>query len=122
MPRRSDAEAVADWLAGLDPPRRPLVDALRSAILAAGPTLSERIKWNAPSYHRDGIDLGAMNLREPQSLRLVVVYPHGAPTDRFGLLEGDWPDRRIMGFTSPEDIATKSPALSQVIADWLARA
>ncbi|MGV3652116.1 MAG: DUF1801 domain-containing protein [Devosia sp.] len=122
MPRRSDAEAVRAWLSDLDPAWRPLVDALRAAIISAGPVLSERIKWNAPSYHLDGIDLGAMNLRELGRLRLVIVYPNSAPAERFGLLEGDWPDRRIMGFSSPEDIAAKSQALSQVIADWLARA
>lgn len=120
MPKRSDAETVAGWMAALDAAQRPVVAALRRAICQSAPELAERIKWNAPSYHLDGLDMAAMNLRDKAALRLVMVYPGAAPAERHGLLEGEWPDRRIARYSDADDVEAKHAALAAVIADWMA--
>ena len=122
MPKRSDAEAVAAYMAAFDPVRRPLVEGLRSAVLAAGPELSERIKWNAPSYHLDGVDMAAMNFHDKTAVRVVFVFPNGLPTDGHGLLTGDYKDRRLAVFRSLDDFHGQRDSLTRVIRDWIALA
>jgi len=43
-------KAVAAFMAALDDPRKPVLEAVRHAILAASPLIAEGIKWNAPSF------------------------------------------------------------------------
>lgn len=46
----SMAEAVEAFLAGMNHARMPEIEALRRAIRAARGELTERVKWNAPSF------------------------------------------------------------------------
>ena len=49
--KATDQEQVNEWMQKLDPEMKPAIDAVRKIIKTAGPTLNERIKWNAPSYY-----------------------------------------------------------------------
>jgi len=42
--------AVADFLSELDHPLKPAIVDARKSILVANKAISERIKWNAPSF------------------------------------------------------------------------
>ena len=45
---------VDDWMAAYDSPMKPVVAAMREAILAADPRIGECIKWQAPTFTYKG--------------------------------------------------------------------
>ncbi|MDB5505985.1 MAG: hypothetical protein JWR75_623 [Devosia sp.] len=122
MPKLTDADKVIAYMAAFTSPLLPAVEALRAAIKSAGPALAERIKWNAPSYHLDGLDMAAMNFHDPAAIRLVMVYPKGLPAASHGLLEGSYPDRRLAYFRSLAEVRSNRDAIVAIVGDWLALA
>jgi hypothetical protein len=116
----TDAEQVEALMKGLDHPLKAEIEALRSIIKSAGPELGERVKWKAPSYHLGSYDMAAFNLRQTGFVQLVMVFPAGLMiTDRRGLLEGDYKDRRLARFTSMADVELKQPALEGAVREWV---
>jgi len=107
-------------MASLDHPLAAEVEVLRGIIVAAGPDLGERWKWNAPSYHLGKYDMAAFNLHQRAFVQLVLVFPGGLMiADRRGLLVGDYKDRRLARFDSMADIEAKRPALEAVVREWV---
>ena len=104
----------------LDHPFAADLQTLRGYILTAHPLVTERIKWKSPSFHVDGTDLGAFELRPTAFLRLILVFPHGMVDDPTGLMLGSWADRRELRFSGADDVETKAPALQRVVRDWVA--
>lgn len=49
-PTKASAGGVDAFLAALDHPAKPAIEALRGAIRKLDPRIGESIKWNAPSY------------------------------------------------------------------------
>jgi hypothetical protein len=81
-------------------------------------SITEQIKWNAPSYRtRDYIV--TFNFHDPHQLRLIFHNPAIAsiPSD---ILEGDYPDRRLVYFASMDDVNAKKPAIEQVVKTLVA--
>eukprot|EP01041_Mallomonas_annulata_P036443 gene36443-biopygen28480 len=87
QPKKTDAEQVADFMAALEHPLKAELEAVRQIILNAGVGLSERIKWNAPSYHFQDSPL----------------------------LEGDYKDRRMVYFNDMADVQAKRPELERIL-------
>lgn len=112
----TDTEQVAAYMQALDHPLKPEVEAVRSLIKAAGP-LSERIKWNAPSYYYKE-DFVTFNLHDPSAIRLIFHHPAivGIASP---LLEGDWKDRRIAYIRSGQEVDAKKEELQRIIREWI---
>jgi hypothetical protein len=95
------------------------MEAVRQIILAAGPQLAERIKWNAPSFYFND-DFAAFNPRASEFVHLIVLFPGGEGMDDHGdLLEGKHKDRREAKFHSMEDVQAKKAALERLVRTWL---
>lgn len=116
-----DEKAVVDaYLRDVDHPFKAEMQAVRQIILGASPKLSERIKWNAPSFHYKE-DLGAFNPRATEYAHLILLFPDGKgiPTDD-RWLEGKHKDRREAKFYGLDDVAKKKPALEKLVKRWVA--
>jgi hypothetical protein len=111
---------VNAYMNALEHPFKAEVQALREIIVGADPKISERIKWNSPSYYYD-VDMAAFNLRAKGFVQIIFVFHKGQMIhESQGLLQGTWKDRREARFTSMDDIRAKQGALEQVVRDWVA--
>lgn len=70
------ADPVRTFLAGMDHARKPEIEALRSAILGAGMELTERVKWNAPSFCSGGD--GRVTFRLQPGDRVELIFHRDA--------------------------------------------
>lgn len=119
--------SVADYLAELDHPLRPVVEWLRSTLLAADPALNERIKWNAPSFGPGDEDRITLMLRDADKVR--IIFHRGATaeadagfqfTDPNGLMEWVNNERGLVVFHSLAEAQAAKAALTQLARAWLA--
>lgn len=118
---------VDAYLDGLDHARKPEIEALRQLILDAVPGLSERIKWNAPSFGKGDDDRITMRLHPGDRLQLILHRGAKAGADDFFRFEDpdrllNWaaPDRGVVTFRDADDLAAKSAALGEVLRRWVA--
>jgi hypothetical protein len=111
-------EAVNAYMHQLQHPHKEGIELVRNIILAANPMVAERVKWNAPSFFYKE-DIGAFNVRQQKFIHLVLVFPFGITEHSYGILEGDYKDRRMAYFYSIEDIENKKAAMQNVINDWV---
>lgn len=119
-PVENDTAVVEAYLRDLDHPFKAEIEAVRAIILGASAELSERIKWNAPSFHYKGDDLAAFNPRASEYAHLILLFPDGAGIPaKNSLLEGKAKDRREAKFHSLEDVQSKKPVLERLIKAWL---
>jgi hypothetical protein len=119
-PIESDKAVVDAYMRDLDHPFKAEIEAVRAIILGASPKVSERIKWNAPSFFYKE-DLGAFHPRATEFAHLVLLFPGGAGVPaKSSLLEGKAKDRREAKFHSLEDIETKKLALEKLVKAWVA--
>lgn len=120
------AQTVEGWRAGLAPDALAMVDRLRALAAGAHPGLSERIKWNAPSFalgDEDRITLGL----EPKGGARVVLHRGAKAKDGSGLVFADpdglavWPapDRGVLRFASLDEIEAKADAVAALFARWV---
>ena len=118
----ADTEQIDAYFATLDHPNKAEIAALRTIILNANAKIADRIEWKVPSfYYRDNPkhDLAAFRPRTTDAAHLVLVFPQGLVPDDTGLLEGDWKDRRMAEFNTPDDVQAKRPALEAVVNAWV---
>jgi hypothetical protein len=116
-----DGSVIVDaYLRDVDHPFKAEMSAVREIILGVSPKISERIKWNAPSFfYKD--DLGAFNPRATEFAHLILLFPDGqGMQDSSGLLEGQHKDRREVKFHGMDDVKKKKPALERLIKRWVA--
>ena len=98
----------------LDHPFKVEVEAVRAIIKAVDPRIIEQIKWKAPSFrHTDYIT--TFNLHAKQHVHLVFHNPAIASLQN-AILEGDYPDRRMVYFANMDDVIAKKAALEQVVS------
>ena len=111
--------SVDDFMARLDYPLKAEAQVLRDIIKAVDPSITEQIKWNAPSY-RTSDYIVTFNFHDPQQLRLIFHNPAIAsiPSD---ILEGDYPDRRLVYIADMNDVNAKKPAIEQVVKTLVTR-
>lgn len=60
------------YLQDLEHPHKPAILALRAAVLAADPGISETVKWNAPNFRYRGEDRVTMRLAPRGAFQLVL--------------------------------------------------
>jgi hypothetical protein len=119
-PLQNDRNAVEAYLRDVDHPFKAEMEAVRAIILGVSDKISERIKWNAPSFYYKE-DLGAFNPRATEYAHLILLFPGGAGMDdNSGLLEGNHKDRREAKFHSLNDVKAKKPVLEKLVKNWIA--
>lgn len=114
----------------LDAETLAIVDALRGVITAGSSGLTERLKWNAPSFAvapaGDDDDRITLGLERKGGVR--VVFHRGAKLkDATGFVFEDsaklakWPapDRGVVVFADAAAVAAKREAFSDLCARWM---
>ena len=109
---------VEDWFAARQHPQEPVMRAVRDAILAADPRVTETIKWQSPTF----VYRGNIASISPQAKAHVSLLFH-----RGAEISGDHPDlegggdvARYMRFTSVADVDARRGALQSVVRAWCA--
>ena len=110
-------EEVDEFMDKLDHPFKAEVYAVRDIIKNVNKGITEQIKWAAPSFSYRGY-MVTFNLWAKQHVHLV--FHNGAIlSNESGLLEGDYPDRRMAYFYSMDDVVAKQKALEDAVRDWV---
>lgn len=111
--RQPADKAVQTYLSQLKGQHREDVEALRKMIKIANKKLSERIKWNAPSFfYKDDI----VTFGPYKTHKLLLVFHHPAVVNVVSpLLEGTYKDRRLIHFESKEHAAKNKKEVARII-------
>jgi uncharacterized protein YdhG (YjbR/CyaY superfamily) len=112
-----DAAKVKDYMDQLDHPLKAEIEVLRNLIKKAGPALSERIKWNAPSYYYK-VDLLTFNHRMRDKVHLIF-HNEAIAGIKSDLLEGDYKDRRMMYFPDMKAVKANKKELERIINEYI---
>jgi len=127
--RRLDAmNEVDEFMAKLEHPLKPEVEAVRAIILAVDRRIKESVKWNAPSFAIEE-HFATFNLRPSESVQ--VVFHTGAKArsgivpmkinDPSGLLRWVAKDRCLATFSDMRDIKTRGHALKSIVKQWISQ-
>ncbi len=109
----TDAEQVKAWMSKADAAAKKEIAAVIKIIKTASPKLSERIKWNAPSYYykEDIITFGPYKTH-----KLLLVFHHPAIAKvKSELLEGNYKDRRLVYFKDKDEAEKNKKELIRII-------
>ena len=110
-------EEVDEFMDKLDHPFKVEVQAVRDIIKNVNRGITEQIKWSAPSFSYKGY-MVTFNLWAKH--RVHLVFHDGAIlSNESGLLEGDYPDRRMAYFSSMADVESKRTALEDAVREWV---
>ena len=109
---------VDEFMAALDHPYKAEVQAAREIILGVHPDITEQVKWNAPSFSYKGY-LATFTLHR-REYAMLIFHDGASLDDQDGLLEGDFPDRRMIYLHSLDDVAAKRQRLEAAIREWIA--
>jgi hypothetical protein len=96
---------------------KPVVLAVRDAILAADERLDECIKWQAPTFVYKG-NLATFYPKSRQHASLMFHTGAKIAGD-FPSFEGTGDIGRVMKFFSLDDVAAKVPELQRIVASWI---
>ena len=120
-------EDVEAFLAALEHERKPEIKALRRILLAADPSITEGIKWNAPSF-RTGEWFATFHLRAREGVQLILhlgakarALPEGglAVPDPSKLLAWLGKDRATVIFRDRADIDRRQAAFTELVRHWI---
>src|SRR4249919_1462948 len=103
------------------------IDTIRGIIATSHSGLTERIKWNAPSFAIGGDDRITLGLERQGGVR-VVMHRGAKPQaldgfrfdDRDGLARWPAPDRGIIVFQDKAEVERRSEALRDLCSRWFA--
>jgi uncharacterized protein YdhG (YjbR/CyaY superfamily) len=115
--KQTDAEKVADYMRMLEHPLKAEIEAVRTIIKNTDSRISERIKWNAPSYYYKD-DFVTFHTRAMKHVHLVFHHP-SIVRIQSPLLEGDYKDRRMAYFNDMADVQSKRKELERIIQQLL---
>ena len=107
---------VDDWMAKYDNPQKPLVEAVRRAVLAADKRMDETIKWQAPTFTYKG-NLASFYPKSKAHVSLMFHTGAKIPGD-FPSLEGTGDTSRVMKFLDAADLKKKTPELKRLVKAW----
>ena len=111
--KNADVDA---WLAAYDNPMKTVVVAVRDLILAADHRVTEAIKWQAPTFIYKG---NIASFFPKATKHASLMFHKGAEiSGEFPNLIGDGKEARTFKVLSPDDLATKSDELAQIIRAW----
>ncbi|WP_144460079.1 DUF1801 domain-containing protein [Siminovitchia fortis] len=126
--RLSGPQQVAEFMNNLEHPLKEEITEVRKIILGTNSKITEKIKWNAPSFCVDGHDRITFNLNGKGFFRLI--FHCGAKVkdntankslfvDNSEILEWVTDDRAIVKFTNMDDVRAKENDLREVIDKWI---
>ena len=111
-------DPVDSWLNKQDTAGKKNFNTIRKIIRKVSPGISERIKWNAPSYHYKEKDF--LTFGPYRDKRILLVFHHpGITKIRSPLLEGKHKDRRLFYFNSAAEIKKNGKELARIIKESL---
>jgi uncharacterized protein YdhG (YjbR/CyaY superfamily) len=118
--KTTDSEQVEQYLSKLEHPMKAEIEALRTIIKGANPKISERIKWNAPSYfYQEDLLTFGPPARKPDEILLVFHHPAVVKISS-ELLQGEFKDRRLAIFKSMDVVEANRDELSRIINEIIA--
>lgn len=117
---------VDAFMAKLQHPLKPAIEAARRAILDASPTIAEGIKWNAPSF-RTTEWFATTNLRSTKELQLIfhlgAKVRKDVPTitlpDSKGLVKWLAKDRCLVTLGDATTFAKNRSAFTAIVREWI---
>ena len=115
----TEAEQVNDWMDKLDASFKPSVNAVRKIIKTAAEKLTERIKWNAPSYYykEDIVTFGPTKAKD----KIILVFHHPDIVKiRSELLQGNYKNRRLVYLNSMKEVKDAQKELERIIKESVA--
>lgn len=118
---------VDSYLDGLDHPDKAGICALRDAVMASVDGVSERVKWNAPSFVVAGEDRVTMRLAPGDAFQLVLHrgsrVREDSSTFRFedttGLVRWAAPDRGVVDLAGPGVLEQRLGDVVDLIGRWV---
>lgn len=112
---KKNKETVDEFMDKLDHPFKAEVQAVREIIKGVNQNITEQIKWNAPSFsYKDYI--ATFHLHAKQHVHLIFHNPAIASI-KSEILEGNYPDRRMVYFSDMNDVKAKKTALEHVVKE-----
>jgi len=124
---RTSSVGVERFLDELSHPRKAENRELRAAILESSSAITERVKWNAPSFGVNGDDRITFRLQPGD--RVELVFHRGAKkrtdsnsftfVDPSGRVRWSTTDRGIVAFSDHEDVRSTMPALRELVRLWM---
>ena len=116
---------VDSFMAQLDHPHKPAIEAIRKVVRGADPAIAEGIKWNAPSFRTTGY-FATTHLRAKQGVGLILHLgakvrdlPDVRIDDPDGLLTWLAKDRAMVSFANVDDVRNRKSALEHVVRQWI---
>ena len=120
---------VTEFLTKVDHPLKNELLELCDVIRASDKTLTEQIKWNAPSFCHNGDDRITFNLSKRDAL--LLIFHRGAKAKKVKFTEPiltrntdllDWPayDRAVMRFSNADDVKALKGKLKTIVKEWIA--
>lgn len=125
----SKYKTLDEFIADLDDEQLLQVQKLRQFILEAAPSLTEHIKWNAPSYVQDGEDKITFNTLNKDGVVKLVFHmgatrkedKKGKPIlENAGLITWVSDIRGYMTFHDIEEITSNESEFKRIVREWLA--
>ena len=109
--------AVKSWLEKQEAGTRSAINAVRKIIKQAAPELSERIKWNAPSYYfnSDIVTFGPSK----EGMTLLVFHHPAITRIKSPLLEGNYRNRRLVYFKGIPGIRKNKAELIRILKEHM---
>lgn len=104
---------VDEYLTMLEHPLKPEIEAVRAIILGANQHISERIKWNAPSFFYLE-DIATFNPRNQNTVH-IVFHHESIVRVASALLHGDYKDRRMMYLENMQEVQARKEELADII-------
>jgi hypothetical protein len=120
-------EQVDRLMDGLEHPRKPDIELVRSAILASDSDITEHVKWNAPSFCYAGVDRVTFRLRPGEMFQLI--FHRGAkvrPVDGFsfddptGLMRWLAADRAVLDLPDSAAVDQHGDEVVRLVNRWMA--
>lgn len=115
LKKSTDEEQVTSWLSKIDTLVRKEIEAVREIIKNSTSKLSERIKWNAPSYYykEDIVTFGPY-----KKDKLLLVFHHPAIVKiKSSLLQGDYKNRRLVYLKNRAEAEKNKKELGRIITE-----
>ena len=111
------SDEVSAYMDKLVHPMKAEIEALRVIIKGASNRITERIKWNAPSYYYKA-DMVTFNPRDLRQVHLVFHHP-AIVKIKSPLLEGDYKDRRMTYFKNMKEVKANKKELEKIMNELL---
>lgn len=121
----TDTEKVNAYMAKLEHPLKAEIEVLRRVILGSDERITERVKWNAPSFYFED-DFATFKLRPLNAVQ--IVFHRGAKVkdslnvdidDPSGLLTWVIKDRCVATFSDGSTSEVEKGALAAIVKQWL---